>query len=722
LILGDKFYESLREIRKDGVDLVCLTGDVADWGHPNEYAKATVRLKKILETVGVGPDKLFVVPGNHDIQRTVHPDAWKGIREWHDQTHDGAALGRWLASVGGPPPGIQADWRDCILKRQAAFWRWAKDFGCADIQPLAAMPLGYRHTLPAGTWPGIGAPIHIIGLDSAWLCGGDDDQGRILVTEEQVLAHVRDGEHALDGFRIAVVHHPLSELADRTGVWGLLADGGVDVLLHGHQHTPLASFTSVPGASLRTLAAGCLIEGDLGKNWPNGFQLIEVGVASKTCTVHFRKWARDASPKFWAKGSDVYRDALDGLLEWGAPVPGLHPAPMKNILLLASNPQGSSARLALDVKLRHVLDQLSASEYRSALKFQVRWASRPDDLLQALNETRPAVVHFVGHGAGSKGIILETASEYGKVVSVSALQRLFDTFGSDLRTVVLDGCYEASQATAIIKVVDSVVVIPDRIGDMGSRAFLASFYRAIGFGRSILDAFEQGLVAVALEGLGDDPVPTLLVRDGVDARALTVLGDEPLQAAELGQGPRGQAQRSRGEGAPAEPAATSRPPRVFLSYSHDSHSHRKEALDLAQRLRREGVDCQIDQFLLGGPSEGWPRWTQRQVEEVDFVLVVCTETYKRRFDGREQPGTGKGADWEGILVLQQLYDVRSINEKFIPVIFDGAEEEDIPLPLKPYTHYRIPGRYDDLHRFLTEQPKVVPGPVGEKKVMPPDPT
>ena len=91
--------------------------------------------------------------------------------------------------------------------------------------------------------------------------------------------------------------------------------------------------------------------------------------------------------------------------------------------------------------------------------------------------------------------------------------------------------------------------------------------------------------------------------------------------------------------------ADHKPIRVFITYSHDSDEHAQRVLDLAQRLRADGIDANIDQFLLGGPKEGWPRWMQHQVEEADFVLVVCTDTYKRRFEGKEQPGVGKGADW-----------------------------------------------------------------------------
>jgi hypothetical protein len=58
------------------------------------------------------------------------------------------------------------------------------------------------------------------------------------------------------------------------------------------------------------------MEGDLGKGWPNSFQVVELDTQSRAYRIHFRKWARDASPRFWAKGSDIYPNAPDGVLQW----------------------------------------------------------------------------------------------------------------------------------------------------------------------------------------------------------------------------------------------------------------------------------------------------------------------------------------------------------------------------------------------------------------------
>lgn len=309
-VLGPKFLEAVQDLSRGGIDLVCFTGDVADWGHPQEYIKAGERFAKILKAVNVPVERFFAVPGNHDVQRKVQEGAWKGLREWHADTHDGGRLGRWLRDVEAAPKGISADWREQVLERTAEFWKWLGEFGRSDLRPCAPKRLGFRSTL---RFRHIGVPIHVVGLDSSWLCGADDDQGHILLTEEQVQAHIRDGEKGLDGVCVALIHHPLDHLADCSEVSQILAEG-VDLLLHGHQHTPMARMTVEPGARLRVIAAGCLMEGERGKNWPNGFQLIAMDVPPGSIVVHFRKWAR--LRKFWTAASDVYEDARDGILTW----------------------------------------------------------------------------------------------------------------------------------------------------------------------------------------------------------------------------------------------------------------------------------------------------------------------------------------------------------------------------------------------------------------------
>lgn len=159
------------------------------------------------------------------------------------------------------------------------------------------------------------------------------------------------------------------------------------------------------------------------------------------------------------------------------------------------------------------------------------------------------------------------------------------------------------------------------------------------------------------------------------------------------------------------------PPKVFISYSHDSLEHARRVMGLAERLRKDGVDAQLDQYVAGTPARGWPRWMEDQLDSAQFVLVICTETYHRRFLGREEPDKGKGADWEGSLITVETYHARNDTNKFVPVLFDPQDEPFIPRLLSGYTHYLLNSEdnYAKLYVFVTGQAGVVPGKLGPLK-------
>ena len=137
---------------------------------------------------------------------------------------------------------------------------------------------------------------------------------------------------------------------------------------------------------------------------------------------------------------------------------------------------------------------------------------RPDDLLQALNEHKPQIVHFSGHGSETGEIVLMDRNRQVKTVSAEALKMLFTTLKDNIRVVVLNACYSEKQAQAIAEVIDCVVGMSTAIGDDAAIIFAASFYRAIGFGRSIKEAFDQGKTALMLEGIPEASTPQLLAR------------------------------------------------------------------------------------------------------------------------------------------------------------------------------------------------------------------
>ncbi len=150
---------------------------------------------------------------------------------------------------------------------------------------------------------------------------------------------------------------------------------------------------------------------------------------------------------------------------------------------------------------------------------------------------------------------------------------------------------------------------------------------------------------------------------------------------------------------------------VFISYSHDSQEHKRRILDFSIRLRAEGVDAMMDQWM-ESPPEGWPRWMLGRIQNSDYVLVVYTKGYYDKINQTGKIVEGLGARAEDQLITQEIFDNGGLNEKIIPIIFDSADLVYVPMNLKPYTRYCLDAEYDKLYRRLTQQPLSVPPPVG----------
>jgi hypothetical protein len=206
-----------------------------------------------------------------------------------------------------------------------------------------------------------------------------------------------------------------------------------------------------------------------------------------------------------------------------ADIPGTYAmTSTSTILFLAASPEGEP-KLALDKEAREIRSKIRASDHRDSLLFRTEWAVRPDDLLQYLNEYRPRAVHFSGHGTASE-VVLNDEHGRAKPVSQQALRALFGLHAQTVRLVVLNACFSKAQAEAIVEVVDSAVGMTKAIGDDAAIVFAAAFYRKLGFGDSVKEAFEEGCVALMLQGISEEKTPELLIKSGVDASKVFLVG------------------------------------------------------------------------------------------------------------------------------------------------------------------------------------------------------
>lgn len=102
--------------------------------------------------------------------------------------------------------------------------------------------------------------------------------------------------------------------------------------------------------------------------------------------------------------------------------------------------------------------------------------------------------------------------------------------------------------------------------------------------------------------------------------------------------------------------------KVFISYAWDHN--RDWVLGLAERLRNDGIDIVLDQWETV-PGDMLPKFMESAVRESDYVLVVCTPSYKRKSDERSG-----GVGYEGDTMTAEVFALDK-RAKFIPLLREG---------------------------------------------------
>jgi hypothetical protein len=112
-------------------------------------------------------------------------------------------------------------------------------------------------------------------------------------------------------------------------------------------------------------------------------------------------------------------------------------------------------------------------------------------------------------------------------------------------------------------------------------------------------------------------------------------------------------------------------PTAFISYAWENEEMKKWVKTLAMQLRSDGVDVKLDQWELV-PGEQIPHFMENSVRENDYVLIICTPTYKEKSEKRIG-----GVGYEGDIMTAEVLQ-KSNHKKFIPILKSGNKETAIP--------------------------------------------
>lgn len=218
------------------------------------------------------------------------------------------------------------------------------------------------------------------------------------------------------------------------------------------------------------------------------------------------------------------------------------------ILFLAANPIGNSP-LCLEEECAAIERELRMTEGRDDFDFRSKWAITTDDMMRNLNELRPTIIHFSGHGCGSgsqhggvefrdiqdgscpahDGLYVQDGHGRPQCLHARVLKKMVEAAATSARVVVLNACYSSEHANELQTVVDCVVGMTGAISDAGARSFATAFYRALGNRRSVGNAVEQARAILEAEQRRDEQLPCCRTRSGLEAAQIFL--SEPSTAA-----------------------------------------------------------------------------------------------------------------------------------------------------------------------------------------------
>ncbi|HYH96116.1 metallophosphoesterase [Hyalangium sp.] len=242
------------------IDAIFFTGDATLSGQPEQFVLFHRRVvEPLLETFTLQSNRFYIVPGNHDVDRTKIRKIFEpGLREAVATADSADELWR-----------READ-RTLAMDRLGSFVDFAQE---SQLQGTSNL-LQVR-----------GEAIGIACLNSVWTSSGDEDRNKLVITRAQL-----DEQHDIisdASVKVALWHHPLDWLLDEDRVRvrdRMLAR--FDMCCMGHLHEDDGLRSSSPHGECYFLQAPAL----LASKAQTGFLIYEVFPSARSLTAKSYRW------------------------------------------------------------------------------------------------------------------------------------------------------------------------------------------------------------------------------------------------------------------------------------------------------------------------------------------------------------------------------------------------------------------------------------------------
>lgn len=251
-------------------DLIFCTGDIAfsalhDQTPASQYEQAKKFFEKLLLLCNLNKDRLFVVPGNYDVDRMMTSNR----SQVADSRKSALEINRHIDENT-----LQFQTR---LIRLADYIQFTKDF----------LPHQYDENgraFYANKVQVADLPIGICGLNSTWFCSSSEVDSKLWLGAEWQFDHARP-ELKDTSLRIALMHHPLTDLTQtEQHDADYYINHDFHFFLHGHSHNAWVE----PG-KCTAIAAGVA---GTARTDEFGINLVQLDLSSGKGKVHLHRYDR----------------------------------------------------------------------------------------------------------------------------------------------------------------------------------------------------------------------------------------------------------------------------------------------------------------------------------------------------------------------------------------------------------------------------------------------
>lgn len=297
---GELVRDLMAQVDAGGpVDAVLVGGDIAFSGHPDEYAIAEEWLTSLVDACGgIGKERVWTVPGNHDVDRGVLKDCM-AAQEFRQQLRalpSAPYVDEYLRKRVTTDPTA-----DALFEPLRAYNEFARPYMCHSQPPKP-------HWVEDSTLFLDGQPVHITGLNSSLNSDGQDDHFRDAEGNRQLVLGALQCQLSREGnpIHIVIAHHPPSWIRDWSVVAPYLRRGHVWIFGHEHQYK---SSQDVDRGSLQ-LSGGAVgpERRDDGEQYPYvpAYLLLTLGFnAHGDLAVH-------VEPRYWSMPETRFVEHRDG--------------------------------------------------------------------------------------------------------------------------------------------------------------------------------------------------------------------------------------------------------------------------------------------------------------------------------------------------------------------------------------------------------------------------